>query len=263
MHQENMKNPDQSESEFPQRHSRAGVQSLDIALRILRVLVTADRPLSLKEFSAQCKMSPSKLHRYLHSYVAAEMIAQTRRAGEYELGKLALEIGLAAVQRIDLVNNAADRLAELVYETAVPASLSVWSAQGPTVIRWQRGAQAINTAFSIGSMLPLLSSATGNVFLAYLPLTVTTPIIMKEITVPLTEVTNSIEEVTTLVRRQGYAIWRGAFIPGLTGISSPILNQPQEIMAAVTILTRTDQATEQSLIDRLLTFTASCSIRRT
>src|SRR5687768_677273 len=99
------KKSSQFESTLP---SRSGIQSLDTALKILRVLATAESGLSLKEFAARCRMQPSKLHRYLHSFVAAGMMAQTHRSGDYDLGKLALEVGLAAIQRIDLINNTAD-----------------------------------------------------------------------------------------------------------------------------------------------------------
>lgn len=53
--------------------------------------------------------------------VSAGMMTQMRRAGEYDLGISALEVGLAAIQRIDLVNSVADRLPELVMDTGVPA----------------------------------------------------------------------------------------------------------------------------------------------
>jgi DNA-binding IclR family transcriptional regulator len=194
--------------------------------------------------------------------VAAGMMMQTRRSGDYDLGKLALEVGLAAIQRIDLVNNTADRLFELVTDTEAPVSLSVWSAQGPTIIRWERSPRAINTAYSIGSLLPLLSSVTGDVFLAYLPNSVATPVVVRESNAPMADVMKSIELITLEVRRQGYAISRGGFIPGLTGISAPILNKQEEAVAAVTILTRTDEseATERTLIRKLSTFAASCSV---
>ena len=253
---------DTSKDELSALQGRSGVQSLDTALRILKVLSGADKALSLKEFSARCKMQPSKLHRYLHSFVAAGMMTQTRRSGDYDLGKLALEIGLAAIQRIDLVSNTADRLPQLVTDTGAAASLSVWSAQGPTIIRWERSPRAINTAYSIGSLLPLLGSATGNVFLAYLPNDLTTPIDVRESNAPMAHVLKSIEMITLDVRRQGYAISRGGFIPGLTGISAPVLNKQEEAIAAVTILIRTDESesTERALIKKLSTFAASRSV---
>lgn len=246
-----------------QKSSRSGVQSVDIALGILQVLMHAETPLSLKEFSYRCRMSPSKLHRYLHSFAEAGLITHTHRAGEYALGKLALELGLAAIQRIDLLNNAADMLHLLAIETGAPASLSVWSAHGPTIIRWQRGSEPINTAFSVGSVLPLLISATGNVFLAYLPERTTAPVISREASsIPPAELTRTIDDIKQVVRREGHAISRGAFIPGLTGLAAPILNGDHEALAAVTILTQSGEgsAKERSLVNSLLTFAASCSV---
>jgi DNA-binding IclR family transcriptional regulator len=241
------------------RDNRSGVQSVEIAIRVLQVLVSAGHPLNLKEFSTLCRMNPSKLHRYLVSFVTTGMIAQTRRAGEYDLGKLAVEIGLAAIQRIDLANYAADHLDDLVSKTGVPASLSVWSPHGPTTVRWQRAPQPINTAFSIGSLLPLLSSATGNVFLAYMPASVTGPIVANETAASGEEA--NLNEIVNSVREKGYAMSRGTFIPGLTGISAPILDERKEIQAAVTIITRISEAREQAMVEAILAFTAGCSPR--
>ena len=234
--------------------SRSGVQSLDIALRILDVLVRAGRPLSLREFSTRCRMSSSKLHRYLHSFVSAGMMTQYRRAGDYDLGNFALQVGLAAFHRVDLLNNVAEGLPELALETGTPALLAVWSDQGPTIIRLHKGPHPINATFSVGSVLPLLSSATGRVFLAYLPTSTTAPILAQEVTE-----TAGVEDsklIVSEVQKQGVAITRGSLVSGWTGISAPIFNVHQEILGAVTIMSRTDPATEEKLIGLLKAFTA-------
>jgi DNA-binding IclR family transcriptional regulator len=261
MHPLDTNGGDQHRTGGLQELSRAGIQSLDIALRTLRVLVDAGRPLSLKEFSARCRMSPSKLHRYLQSFVSAGMMTQMRRAGDYDLGNFALEVGLAAIQRIDQVNSVADRLPELAIQTGAPVSMSIWSAQGPTIVRWEKGSQPINTAFSVGSLLPLLSSATGNVFLAYLPASVTADLVAAE--TAMCDETKSIETIVAEVQHQGYAIMRGRFIPGLTGISAPVLNAYSQLLGAVTILTRTNQPNEQRLVEQLLTFVRNGSLGKT
>lgn len=250
----------------PPRNDRdtSGIQSVDVAMKILRVIVNAHEPLSLKEFSTRSQMSPSKLHRYLHSFVEAGLMTRVRGAGLYELGPFAVETGLAALQRMELVNQVADKLAELADETEHSNCLSVWSAKGPTIIRWQKGRKSINTAFGVGDVLPLLTSATGNIFLAYLPRDETAPFVEKErIDLPAERVTAiNIDEIAAKIQEQHYTLSRGYFIAGVFGLAAPIFNWENGLEAAVTIVGRNpvDEAAEVELANRLVRFVKRLSL---
>ena len=242
-----------------------GIQSVDIAMRVLRVMLDAGEPLSLKEYSARSRMAPSKLHRYLHSLVEAGLLTQARRAGHYELGPFALETGLAALQRMEILNQSADRLNEFVAETGLSACLTVWSPIGPTIIRWQKGRRSVNVAFGVGDVLPLLVSATGHVFLAYLPREETRSVAEKEQEELRLQKkpAGQIDEIVATVRAQEHACSRGFFLAGILGIAAPIFNLQNEIAAAVTVVARTsdDEPAEQVLIDKLVGFARACSVR--
>ena len=242
-----------------------GIQSVDIAMRVLRVMLDAGEPLSLKEYSARSRMAPSKLHRYLHSLVESGLLTQARRAGHYELGPFALETGLAALQRMEVLNQSADRLGEFASESGLSACLTVWSPIGPTIIRWQKGRRSVNVAFGVGDVLPLLVSATGHVFLAFLPREDTRAVIEKEQEeLRLQNKTaGQLDEIIATVRTQQYACSRGFFIAGILGIAAPIFNLQNEIAAVVTVVARTidDEAAETALINQLVGFARTCSVR--
>src|SRR5262245_17162463 len=110
---------------------RSGVQSVEIASLLLRVLGHSSHPLSLTKLSAQAGMSPSKAHRYLSSLVRAELVRRDPLTNYYDVGALALRLGLTALERIDEVQLASailPRLSEDIGETIV---LSVWGDHGP------------------------------------------------------------------------------------------------------------------------------------
>ena len=242
-----------------------GIQSVDIAMRVVRVLLDAREPLSLKEYSARSRMAPSKLHRYLHSLVEAGLLSQSRRAGHYELGPFALETGLAALQRMEVLNHSADRLAEFVGETGLSACLSVWSPIGPTIIRWQKGRRSVNVAFGVGDVLPLLVSATGNVFLAFVPREETQQLLQKEQQELRLQnkVAAHLDEIIQTVRKQQYAASRGFFLAGILGIAAPIFNLQNEIAASVSVVAVSlkKKTAEGILIEQLVHFARSCSVR--
>lgn len=221
-----------------------GVQSVDIAFRLLHLLAAANGPVSLKKLSDAAGMPASKAHRYLASLAAAGLVTQTHRSGHYDLGRGALDIGLAAMARLDFVNSAAGAMADLVEQTGATALLAVWGTRGPTIVRWERSRNFIVTALGLGTIMPLLNSATGRVFLTWLPKQLTVDILAEEMGRQAStglfrnrQVAGIIEDV----RRHGFASVDGRFIPGLSAVSAPVLNWQGGIEAAITLIS-TDAA---------------------
>ena len=152
-----------------------GLKSLDTALGVLARLAALNGPQTLTEIGRTCDMPPSKVHRYLASFVAAGLVRQEGRSGRYDLGPAAMQLGLAALARHDFVNAAADGLPDLSADTGMTVLLSVWANQGATVVRWERGVTPTDTSMGLGTTLPLLNSATGRVFpVSYTHLTLPT-----------------------------------------------------------------------------------------
>ena len=224
-----------------------GVQSVDIAFQILRLLAAANGPVSLKRLSDAAGMPASKVHRYLASLTAAGLVTQTHRSGHYDLGRGALDIGLAAMARLDFVNAAADAMEELVEHTGATALLAVWGNRGPTIVRWERSRNFIVTALGLGTIMPLLSSATGRVFLAWLSRELTVETLAQETGREASDALfrdRQVADTIADVHRHGYASVDGRFIPGLCAVSAPVLNWQNEIEAAITLI-----STDPALID--------------
>lgn len=213
-----------------------GVRSVEVSISILSALARHDGPMSLNELAREVNMPPAKAHRYLASFIDTGMVHH-RRSGTYDLGPLAAEIGLAAMTRADLINRVAEDLEELVEQTGRSAQLSVWGSHGPTIIRWERSAHALITNLGLGSTLPLLSSATGRVFLAFTPARVTRPLLEEERRRrPDALDAGRIRDLIADVRAQGVAGADQSFIPGLFALAAPILNWQGEAEAVVTLV---------------------------
>ena len=233
-------------ADSPQPRSR-GVQSVDIAFWLLQVIASAPGPMTLKDLSDAAGMSASKAHRYLASFVAAGLVTQRHRSGTYDLGRTSLELGLAAMARLDIVNDAAAAMEDLVEAVDTTAMLSVWGNRGPTIVRWERSRSFIVTALGLGTTMPLMNSATGRVFLAHMPPRVTFGVLAEELGRELPadlQPPSEARELAEDVRRLGYASVDGRFIPGLCAVSAPIMNWQDEIEAAITLI-----GTDPQLID--------------
>ena len=70
-----------------------GVQSLEVGLSVLNVLIEAGEALMLKDVAAAADMHPAKAHRYLVSLVKYHY-AKQQEDGRYSLGDKALAMGL-------------------------------------------------------------------------------------------------------------------------------------------------------------------------
>lgn len=225
--------------------SGPGLKSLDTALEVLAYMATQPGAQSLSEIGRACGMPPSKVHRYLASFVGAGLVKQQGRSGRYDLGPAALQLGLAALARHSFVNSAADGLAELSAETGMTVLLSVWANQGATVVRWERGATPTDTSMGLGTTLPLLNSATGRVFLAWGAPRAIAPVRDAQLRrlarqpglSPDHELTQSgVAALVERTRARKFASIEGRFIPGLVAAAAPVLDWQGEVQAAVTLV---------------------------
>lgn len=217
--------------------ARGRVQSVEVAVRILSALADGGGPMALSEIAAQVGMPAAKVHRYMASFVETGMVDH-RRSGLYDLGPMAARVGLAAVARIDPVNRAADGLAALVDETGATAMLSVWGVAGPVVVRWERARRPLVTALGVGSVLPVLGSATGRAFAGWLPERVVAEAMAQGgEALPA----GGIAAFQAGVRAAGLALADRDFIPGLRALAAPVLDLQGQAAAVVTLVS-TDAA---------------------
>lgn len=146
---------------------RQRIESVVVGSRLLEVLIQRNDAISLTALSKAAEMVPAKAHRYLASYVATGLIVQDENTGLYDLGPLALDLGLASIRRLNVLEIAHPHMIELRDETGETTSLSVWGNFGPTLVRWVPSNAPVSISVNVGSVLPLLTSSNGRIFAAY------------------------------------------------------------------------------------------------
>ncbi len=216
--------------------SRTGIQSVGIGLRVLDALASHAEPQALGVIAATSGLSASQAHRYLASLVAAGMARQDPDTGRYDLGPGALRLGLGALARVDAFNAANVAITAFVRETGRTIQMASLGPTGPVVVRWVMGFPPVTTSLMVGSTLPILRSATGQVFLAFRPENVTRQMVERETAAAkgLTEI--DVEALRRRVREDGYATVSGSVIPGLRATALPIFDFQQEAVLTATVL---------------------------
>lgn len=215
----------------------AGVQSAEVALGLLRVLAEGGGDLSLSRLAAAAGMPPAKVHRYVVSLQRAGFVEQAGRSANYTLGGEALRVGLAALGRLDVVGLGTEAAAELRDRTGQTVLLAIWGDYGPTIVRWFEPADRVTVNVRVGSAMPLVSSATGQVFGAWLPWRQVEPLVAAEIAAQGKG--GSVEEAQALfesVREAGLSSVAGSMLPGIQALGAPVFNAEGQLNAALTVL---------------------------
>ena len=222
---------------------RLGIQSVELGFRLLKVLARHGRPMMLKDLSAQAGMAPAKAHRYLVSFLRLGLVEQDRRSGRYDLGGWCLELGLAGLARLDpvrLADTLLEDLCETIHETV---ALAVWGNHGATIVRWVDAGGPVIVSLRPGSVMPLVTSATGRAFAAFCKAPYLRTLLHEELQaqaraegVAIGNLRAQLERSLAEIRRRGIARASGSMTPGINGFSAPVYDHNGAMVAAITAL---------------------------
>ena len=230
----------------PDKPEQKGIQSVEIASRVLNALVQVGGETSLKWLCADTGLSPSRIHAYLVSLRRAGLVEQNPVSGQYHLGLLARQIGLAAIDQrdqYDILLAATQRLRD---ETGRTTNLAIWSERGPTVAHWARGRESLTLlVMNSGLNPPLLTTAMGRIFLAYLPDGETRKLVRREKAAlsgsdifPSLQTDGAIDKLKSDIREQGYCVVKGILSPFISAIAAPLLDTNGYVVAVLSVLGR-------------------------
>ncbi|AVR16273.1 IclR family transcriptional regulator [Burkholderia ubonensis] len=222
---------------------RSGIQSIEVGFRLLDVLTREPRAMMLRDLAQRAGMSPAKAHRYLVSFSRLGVVSQDPVSGRYELGGFALQMGLARLARVDGVKLARIALTELRDRVDQTVGIAVWGNQGPTIVHWMESSHPAKASLKLGDVMPLLGSATGLLFAAYLPRSKTAAMIERELAdtrrSPHHGGPRTLAEVDAVladVRAHRAARVEGMLLPTIHAFCMPVFDAVGELALAVVAL---------------------------
>lgn len=231
---------------LPERQQSAGIQSIEIGMSVLDVFAASSAAMSLKQVCQALGMAPSKVHRYLVSFVRSGMLTQLGVNGLYDLGPAARRIGLVAMGRLDTFTAASKELLWLRDTTDETVCLTVWGEAGPILVRWEAGSTPLLMSVRIGSVLPLGESAIGRVFLAHMPKMVSQPVLkrQRQLAGLAGDRASLSEEELDQIRSSATIHLTSAMIAGVDAVAAPVFDVEGNLSCVISLL-----APHRALVD--------------
>jgi len=216
-----------------------GVKAIEVGSRVMRVLVQSSGAMALNELAAGAGLSPSAAHRYLVSYMRIGLVQQDPKTRLYDLGPTSVTYGLAAIGRSGLLSRAEEVQLELRTQLDESTLLAIWGTHGPVVLNVAESSKAIMVTMRVGATMPLLRTATGLVFAALLPRSVTQPVIEAEVAAGRVDADYMTPKARELefagIRHSKLALHKGKLLPGFPAVASPLVDWRGRLVAVLSV----------------------------
>lgn len=224
------------------RERRQRVQAAETGMAVLKGLADLGGRASLTALAARVAEPSAKVHRYLVSLSEEGLVSQDAATQQYFLGPEAIRIGMAAMRQADPIRAAEPALVRLRESLEVTCFVAVMGNKGPTIVRFEEPGLPVTVNVRVGSVLSLLWSATGRVFLGYLEERAVQAMAQDELAKAaperraLLDAAQPIEALRRAVRDAGCSSVRDVNLPGISAVSAPLRDHTGRVCAVLTAL---------------------------
>jgi DNA-binding IclR family transcriptional regulator len=247
-------------SETPDETSATG-SSAERSLRILTLLASEGRTLSLADVAARLGLPKGTAHRLCSQLQAAGFLARGVDERSYSVGpalrRLALDTLTHGVER----GLRHEVLAELVAQVGETCNFTTLDGASVLYLDRVEASWPLRLTLDVGSHVPLHCTASGKLLLAQMPADARDALIAE---LPLPRMTRNtivspkaLRAECELIARQGYAADREEFIAGLIAIAVPVRAADGVARAAIAVHAPVARMTLEGAVAKLAAMQAA------
>lgn len=207
------------------------IATVERAVAVLGVLADSPHDLGTNELARRTGINASSVSRVLATLAKDELVRRVPENGRYRLGLRLVQLGNAALARVDLRDVARPHLLALTEATGETATLSVPGEQTAMTVDFVQSRSSVRSVAEIGRPSVAHATAIGKLFLAYggrLPEGPLRPYTTRTVT-DRRELSRQIAEV----RELGWAQAVGEREDDLNAVAAPVRSGRGELLAAL------------------------------
>jgi DNA-binding IclR family transcriptional regulator len=229
------------------------VPAVDRAFRIVELLKAQKYDMSLAEITKVTGWHKSSIQKLLVTLSHHGILERDEDTKRYSLGIKLAEYGRIALNKLDIRVAAKSFLKELVDYSGETAVLAILNGAKMVMIDKKEPVLQIRASPFIGSRFPATATSNGKALLAWLPDSCVEEILKIEGLKPFTR--KSILDRTAYqadledTRKRGYAIDRGEFQEGVSGVSAPVFSPSRHVIATISIVGPEFRMIEKKILD--------------
>ncbi|WP_297912967.1 IclR family transcriptional regulator [Thiomonas sp.] len=226
----------------PAKPRRQRVQAAATGVAVLKALARLGGRAGLGALAAEVDEHPAKVHRYLASFVEECLVCQDAASQQYYLGPEAILIGVTAMRQADPVRVGEPALVRLREQLGLTCFLAVMGNKGPTIVRFEEPVLPVTVNVRVGSVMSLLWSATGRVFLGLRDDAAMLAQARAELEHSSPERRASLDADDPLgtlrreIRAHRMVVIRDVYLPGISAVSAPLYDVHGAVCAVLTVL---------------------------
>lgn len=225
------------------KDAKQGIGSLELGLNILEHISEFGKPITLTALSELVDITPSRLHKYLVSLVKLGYISQEIDS-KYSLSSSSLKIGIAALRLIDPIQIAFSHAEQLHKEYDKTITVAIWNGHYPLIIKWLESSKCLAVNIRLGSQLSPFTSASGRIFLAFLPenrrneivnsFFEAPPALPRSMGKPLEK--EAFIQLLEEIKKEKICRFRQDYLPDINVISAPVFDADNNISSIINLL---------------------------
>jgi DNA-binding IclR family transcriptional regulator len=236
------------------------IAAVERAVAVLGALADGPDDMGTNEIARRTGLNASTVSRLLATLAKDELVRRVPSSGRYRLGVRLVQLGNAALARVDLREVVRPHLQALMEATGETATLSVPGGETAVTVDFVQSPSTVRSVAEIGRPSVPHATATGKVYLAYAgsvplgPLRALTP---RTITDP-EQLAREVDEV----RERGWAQVRGEREAELHAVAVPILDATGRLVAVLGVqgpAGRFDDGAMTAAVERLQDHAATLS----
>lgn len=207
------------------------VSTVERAVAVLHTLADAAEDLGTNEIARRTGINPSTVSRLVATLARDELVSRVAETGRFRLGPRLVELGNAALARVDMRELCRPHLEALTEATGETTTLSIPYEQGTITVDFVQSPSSVRSVAEVGRPSIAHATSTGKVFLAHagtLPTGPLTSFTRRTTTDPAT-----LAAEVRVIRQRGWAQSVGEREDDLNSVAAPVLRAGGHLVAVI------------------------------